>query len=191
MEIKMTEVVDVFLLSVEQRDNAIEVQRRMEFVDGSTMLGKHVFPTDTLEWRSAEYLIDPADLDTLLDIVIHEPFLGEPDQPNLLLYDAATVQEARDYHLARINAVKARSKRPNPTVPDPVREGIKQLSVINPEAINLKSEFVTDARAKNLAAKEAQEKARLTGLFVDATSIEEERLKRLRARLAGERPTTI
>jgi len=44
----------------------------------------HVFPKDTLQNRAAEYGIDPADRETLMDIVLHEPYMVSPlDQ----LYD--------------------------------------------------------------------------------------------------------
>ena len=188
VEMDMTAVVEVTLLSVEQRGDVIDVQREMELADGSIIRGKHAFPVDTLEWRAAEYGIDPADLDTLLDIVLHEPFLGEPDQPDMLLYDAPTVEEARAYHLARIDAVKAKSKKEMKAGPDSVRERIKQLSVVNPEAVSLKGNLVSKGR--EMARKDREEKAKsgLRSLFVDPGEQEEIRLARLRAKVY--RPTT-
>lgn len=47
----------------------------------------HVFPKMTLCARAAEYGIDPTDVDTLLDIVLHEPFTPSPADP---LFDPAT-----------------------------------------------------------------------------------------------------
>lgn len=41
----------------------------------------HIFPKNTLAWRAAEYGIDPTDTETLLDIVLHEPFAPHPDDP--------------------------------------------------------------------------------------------------------------
>ncbi|MER7363270.1 hypothetical protein [Nonomuraea wenchangensis] len=46
--------------------------------------GIHVFPNATLEWRSAEHAIDPDDVDTLLDVVLHEG--GLPDRSDPLAY---------------------------------------------------------------------------------------------------------
>lgn len=86
----------------------------------------HTFPKDTLSWRAAEYGIDPADVDTLLDIVLHEPHVEhvEPGAPqmaargfvgkatgvdtSLTIMTADTVDDAREAHLARIAAVKER-----------------------------------------------------------------------------------
>lgn len=96
----------------------------------------HVFPADTLAWRAAEYGIDPTDTQTLLDIVLHEPFLPDLDDPEAAAADPAakagmtvparkangrtrkgdpepvrlrnanTIADARTAHLMRINAIK-------------------------------------------------------------------------------------
>lgn len=89
--------------------------------DGTTHL--HVFPADTLTWRAAEYGIDPADTTTLLDIVLHEPHLTDPDTYDppaaqalrqraghtapVTLATARSRDEARQAHLARIEYTKA------------------------------------------------------------------------------------
>lgn len=102
--------------------------------DGSQR--RHVFPKTTLAWRAAEYGIDPADTDTLLDIVLHEGFAPHPDNPltaaadpvlaaGLLsparasrgttragdlvpttLYNAETTEQAREAHLMRVTHAK-------------------------------------------------------------------------------------
>ena len=62
----------------------------------------HCFPKDVFEWRAAEYDIDPADMDTLLDVVLSEPFIDPGDvKPGERLHDAPTIEEARRAHLAR------------------------------------------------------------------------------------------
>lgn len=38
----------------------------------------HVFPPETLAWRAIEYGIDPADTDTLLELILHEPHMASP-----------------------------------------------------------------------------------------------------------------
>ncbi|MGW3821793.1 hypothetical protein ACWEAF_05660 [Streptomyces sp. NPDC005071] len=97
---------------------------------------RHVFPQDTLAWRAAEYGIDPADTDQLLDIVLHEPWAPHPEDtitadkdpvlaaglmsPALesrgtvqagdpvptTLYTADTTEQAREAHLMRIQYAK-------------------------------------------------------------------------------------
>lgn len=43
---------------------------------------RHIFPKVTLENLSAEYGIDPAAVDDLLDIALHQPFAPHPDDPD-------------------------------------------------------------------------------------------------------------
>lgn len=84
----------------------------------------HMFPHSTMEWRCAEYGIDPEDVETLLDVILHEPFIPS-DNDMLALLDPAASQVLRDTkgfptcwtpdvpdtdrlqaHLARIESVK-------------------------------------------------------------------------------------
>lgn len=65
------------------------------------------FPLEALEWRAAEYGVDPHDVDALLDIVLHEPYLAE--EP--VAYTAPTVHAARAVHLGRIADLKASGRR--------------------------------------------------------------------------------
>lgn len=90
--------------------------------DGSRFL--KTFPHSTLEWRSAEYGIDPDDKDTLLDVVLHEDYIPREDDP-LALMDPTSAKvlavtrgmptcwtpnvsdkDRLDAHLTRIAAVK-------------------------------------------------------------------------------------
>jgi hypothetical protein len=98
----------------------------------------HLFPKATLDYRAAEYGIDPADVGTLLDVVLHEPFIPDPTDPanhagdaaakkghqvrarqdagrvrkgDLVpawLYNADDIDQARAAHLERIGDVKQR-----------------------------------------------------------------------------------
>ncbi|MFF4552702.1 hypothetical protein [Streptomyces sp. NPDC001422] len=101
---------------------------------------RHVFPKVTLEYRAAEYDIDPTAVDQLLDIVLHEPYAPHPDDPlkgedpaaeaGLLspalvsrgaarkgdlipttLYTAPDAATAREAHLLRIEHGKANNVR--------------------------------------------------------------------------------
>lgn len=62
----------------------------------------YYFPVETLEWRAAEYDIDATDVDTLLDVVLNEPFLDDTPDPY-----AADSTEGRAAHRARIADAKA------------------------------------------------------------------------------------
>jgi hypothetical protein len=100
----------------------------------------HLFPKFTLEQRAAEYDLDPADVTTLLEMVMHEPHIPDPtDYRNfdddaagkkgmtiaskrgfgriragaripIHLHNAPDRATARDAHLARITEAKTRVK---------------------------------------------------------------------------------
>ncbi|MFI5473217.1 hypothetical protein ACIA6D_23625 [Streptomyces cacaoi] len=69
-------------------------------------------PTIALEWRATEYGIDPTDVDTLLDVILHEPHMQMADDgagPRFAddgpdVWTAETADAARTAHLARIKS---------------------------------------------------------------------------------------
>ncbi|MET8826107.1 hypothetical protein ABZX40_13625 [Streptomyces sp. NPDC004610] len=66
----------------------------------------HLFPKETLEWRAAEFGIDPDDVDTLLDLVLHEAFIDDAaDGPPVAVMAARSTAEARQAQADRIDAV--------------------------------------------------------------------------------------
>ncbi|TMR91455.1 hypothetical protein [Nonomuraea basaltis] len=83
-----------------------------------------IVPHSTWEWRCAEYGVDPDDMDTLLDIVLHEPWIPDPNDALARLNPAVAAQlkathglptcwtpsvpdvERLAAHRARIDAVK-------------------------------------------------------------------------------------
>lgn len=94
------------------------------------------FPHSTLEWRSAEYGVDHEDVDTLLDIILHESYIPREDDP-LALMDPASSRilaatrgtpvcwtpgvsdkDRLDAHLNRIAAVKKYRVRLEPASVD-------------------------------------------------------------------------
>jgi hypothetical protein len=56
---------------------------RVVYRDETGDIHGHVFPTDTLAWRAHEYGIDPADVDTLLHMVLHERWTDEADDVDI------------------------------------------------------------------------------------------------------------
>lgn len=60
--------------------------------NGTGECDHHSFPLDILEWRAAEYGIDPRDFDTLIDVVLHEPFIPDPGDPANFRDDAAAAR---------------------------------------------------------------------------------------------------
>lgn len=135
--------------------------------------GRHrqTFPVDTLEWRAAEYGIDPTDLDTLLDMVLSEPFLdSDPDDSALSLFEAPDISRARVHHLKKVAQVQVDA--------DPKAwEDAKAYSVMHHEALDLKREHVRRGRK---AHKERKDR-------VDTTR-DTDRIAQLRAALEPTKP---
>lgn len=98
--------------------------------DGNTV--NHVMPTTILEWRAAEYGIDPADVDALVDVILHEPHIPmiddgtrgpryADDGPDL--WTAENTTTAREAHLARIQTCPVRIDVKGVKALDPIRTG--------------------------------------------------------------------
>lgn len=81
----------------------------------------HLFPKNTLDWRAAEYGIDPTDVDTLLDVILHEPHIPAADGPDL--WTADNTGHARAVHLARVEACPVRIDVKAAKALAPVRTG--------------------------------------------------------------------
>lgn len=115
--------------------------------DGAVVPYHHAFPLDTMEWRAAEYGIDPADRATLLDIVLTEPHLTAEDQARgYRLHDAPDIETARRDHLARCVAVKLRHRISTRAVGTPLGR-IRSESPMDPEVIAVKAQHVARVRA--------------------------------------------
>lgn len=154
--------------------------------DGVERRYAHVMPKDTIEWRAAEYGLDPdADLDTIQDIILHERFSEIP--PGRGLYDAPTVEDARAAILDVVAAARSRSqaaragrlpaaalKARDQTTGD-ARKAWRALSVVDPEAIKLKQTMVARGREEQRALREQRESGNIPA--------PEERLAGLRKQL--------
>jgi len=95
--------------SVEQHDNPPHwrVFFDVSGPDGSKVHG-HVIPVDAFGWRAAEYGIDPADIDTLLDVVLHEVHMTNHDHMSAdFLYNTDQESARRALH-SRVAEVKNR-----------------------------------------------------------------------------------
>jgi hypothetical protein len=161
------------ILDVEEQGDLFVVRRAD--AEGHEIF-PHVFPKDALEWRAAEYEIDPGDVDTLLGIILYEPFLdGHSHEHPKHLFNAASVKEAREYHTDRI----AQARKAHPLEdPDGHLEKIRRGHLMHPEALGLKRADVVRGRAQRAAERAAK-----------AADPDGERLVRLRASLGSpERP---
>ncbi|MFF8482319.1 hypothetical protein [Streptomyces antibioticus] len=78
----------------------------------------HLMPTIALDWRAAEYGIDPTDVDTLLEVLLHEPFMEQAEDEagqqtgwadgSIDLLSAENTDVARRAHLDRVKDSRVR-----------------------------------------------------------------------------------
>lgn len=92
----------------------------------------HVMPTAALEWRAAEYGIDPTDTEALMEILLHEPHMPMVDDPQHGpqyadsgpdLWTADNTDHAREAHLARVKASTVRIDVKGAAALAPIRAG--------------------------------------------------------------------
>lgn len=115
---------------------------------GGVRTTAHVFPESALGWRAAEYGIDPADTQTLLEIVLHEPHMVGHDHtsPDFLYNcDRATARRAL---LARVAEVK---QRVSVTDPDGHLAAIHAAHVVDPADHAAKCAYTDHIRARGHA----------------------------------------
>lgn len=106
--------------------------------------GVYVVPEDAFEWRAAEYGIDPLDINTLVDIILAEPFIeAAEDIPPL--FTAESIAEARRIHLSRCSEAKLKHRISTRGDAHPLQE-LKGNVLMNIEAVKLKSEIVARQR---------------------------------------------
>jgi hypothetical protein len=92
------------------------VRMTVEFMDGVKKVS-HCFPEEIFIFRAAEYGFDPADVDTLLDIVLTE--IHTVPDPGTHLYEVSDRDVARGHHMNRCARQKLKmrlSTRPNKNV---------------------------------------------------------------------------
>lgn len=93
----------------------------------------HLIPKTTLHWRSGEYGIDPLDVDTLMDIILHEGYVPTQQQeqanPSLKakslpwLLETDNTADALKYHIQRIRSAAVQFKIRGNKALDPIRQG--------------------------------------------------------------------
>lgn len=75
----------------------------------------HSIPKETLEWRAAEYKLDPTtEFETILDIVLAEPFVAPEEQvgsvAGMELIDAPDIETAKAHHVSRCARAKLKHR---------------------------------------------------------------------------------
>lgn len=136
--------------------------------DGS--IHGHVFPQSTVEWRMAEYELEG--IEEALDMVLHEPFATDPEDPLLArddsalrvgmvtrlpgpaldydtirLHNADTIADAREAQNIRVDDAKTSRVRivPPEGMPDPL-DIIRERHGCTDEGIREKTALVDAAR---------------------------------------------
>jgi hypothetical protein len=98
--------------------------------DGNRVL--HLMPRAVFDVRAAEYGVDPTDTDTLLTLVLHEPFMPMVDDPvtgpryeddGVILKNASSTSQALQAHLARVNKANVSLEVKNNKALDTIRRG--------------------------------------------------------------------
>jgi hypothetical protein len=97
---------------VQDRGHYWQVVYDLTMDDGTITEHGHSIPKDTFEWRAAEYDLHPAnDFESILDIVLAEPYLAEEDRvPGEELYDAPDIATARARHVTRCAKTKLKNR---------------------------------------------------------------------------------
>lgn len=121
------------------------IAKRVEHDDGMVEEGVFILPEDVLEWRAAEYGIDPSDLDTLFDLVIAEFFIQPDDGDGPTLFETDDVDEARQAHLQRVSRAKWRHRISTRSKDHPATP-VKGQFVMDDEALDLKRQIVQKRR---------------------------------------------
>jgi hypothetical protein len=171
--------VRVTVVDVEQVNDTWRVTKDVEADDGTVTRLLHVLPVDTMEWRAAEYGIDPSDRDTLVEMVLLEPHLddGVDERHARSLGRAPSIADARAFHLERIAAAKKRVTLSGAGgAGRAALERIRDESPIEAEVVVVKAEHVgiERARIRRKAESERAGEAR-------------DRAERVRALLAAQR----
>jgi hypothetical protein len=176
---------------VEDRGHYWQVLYDVTLEDGTVTGHGHSIPKTTLEWRAAEYDLDPTtEFETILDIVLSEPYIAHDEQVGTLpgeeLYNAPDIATARARHVSRCARAKlacrlSTRKAAGATV---LREGessnpldlIRRTAVIDPLVVEVKREHVRRSRedlATSSPDSPADRAARVAAeLNVDLTTIQ-------------------
>lgn len=110
--------------------------------------GVHMMPKMILDLRAAEYGIDPTDVDTLMSVVLHEPYMpveeptAEDPDPIAPLMKAQSTTEAREAHLAKVKNCRVQFDIKGSKGLDAIRKAHKP----NPDLIRAHKETVDTHR---------------------------------------------
>jgi hypothetical protein len=157
-------------------NKCMEVVKEIVNDDDSTVLYLHMFNTDILEWRAAEYGIN--DLDEIVDMIMHEPYMPSVPVQEVTAATAlqlhrghrATVKAAmeakvgkraarsKEDKVQRLRAAGVHQKYVDALDDDPVAV-IKDKCPVDPETLLMKRRHVAAMRIKSEGRKAQQRQA--------------------------------
>lgn len=154
---------------VQDRGHYWQVIYDVTLEGGQTTEHGHAIPKDTLEWRAAEYDLNPdTDFETILDVVLAEPYIAAEEQvgrmPGEELYDAPDIATARARHIARCARAKLKHRISTRKVANGKGVGakaeisnpfdiIRQGAVLDKIVMEIKKEHVRRTREENAARR--------------------------------------
>jgi hypothetical protein len=123
--------------------------------EGTLTRVAHFIPYEAAEWRIAEYDLDPADTDTVVDVLLWEAHAHADVPEELRLHAAPTVEAAREALLGAVQARKgvARASKAGPEAE--ARQRLIALCPVDEEVVAAKRQHVQNMRASVTAARPA------------------------------------
>lgn len=150
--------------TVEDRGHYWQIVYDITLDDDTMTEHGHSIPKETLEWRAAEYDLDPnSQFETILDIVLAEPYIADDDRAEgEQLYDAPDIETARAKHVSRCAKAKLKNRISTRKTPASAGKGlgaaaehpldiIRNTCVMDKTVIAIKREHVRRARAEHAA----------------------------------------
>lgn len=106
--------------------------------DGAVKKVKLVAPLDMMEWRAAEYNLNPNNIDQLIDIILCEQYIPQSHfESDKGLFKVGDIAEARAEYLRLIAEIKWHYRLTTRRKDSPVSY-IRNRAIHNPSAIALK-----------------------------------------------------
>lgn len=149
---------------VQDRGHYWQVVYDVTYDNGFVTEHGHSIPKETLEWRAAEYDLDPVqDFESILDVVLAEPYIASEEQVGTVagseLHDAPDIATARAHHISRCARAKLKCRISTRKVVNAkvLRAGedanpldvIRRDAVIDPVVVAIKKEHVRRARREH------------------------------------------
>lgn len=134
----------------DEKLNRWEIRWEEHHDDGSIQPVGLVTPLDTMEWRAAEYNIPANDINTLIDVMICERYMGPEVVSNedTGLFNAPDIETARVAYLAKVAEIKLKYRITTRTKGGPL-DTVRSLAEHDAERMAVKGLHVLLARHNN------------------------------------------